>query len=164
MGSLHASCSISLRKPMDPYIMLILVRHSETQHTVEQRYSGHADPQLTAKGHRQAAEVAKALCDVCPQAIYSSDLSRACETAQVIADVHGMAFSRRPALREQYFGRLTGKRLRVLVESRVDAAADRYLGTSCRYAPVELRASAPLCGELVDVTAGRVEDGRIHAA
>jgi len=53
--------------------------------------------------------------------------------------------------------------LRVLAES---PAADRpgyVVGTSCRYAPVELPGDESICGELVNATAGPVVHGRIVA-
>ncbi|MEX2092462.1 MAG: tRNA (N(6)-L-threonylcarbamoyladenosine(37)-C(2))-methylthiotransferase MtaB [Pirellulales bacterium] len=63
-------------------------------------------------------------------------------------------------LRDQYFASLLGRQLRVLVESQ---SGGRWLGTSCRYAPVELTIDESRVGELVDVTAGDVRDGHIVA-
>ena len=63
-------------------------------------------------------------------------------------------------LRDQYFASLQGRQLRVLVESQ---SGGRWLGTSCRYAPVELTIDESRVGELVDVTAGDVRDGHIVA-
>jgi threonylcarbamoyladenosine tRNA methylthiotransferase MtaB len=63
-------------------------------------------------------------------------------------------------LRDEYFASLQGKQLRVLVESQSDG---RWLGTSCRYAPVELAIDESRVGELVDVTADGVRDGHIVA-
>jgi threonylcarbamoyladenosine tRNA methylthiotransferase MtaB len=67
-------------------------------------------------------------------------------------------------LRRDYFQSLLGRRLRVLVESRRDAVSGRVLGTSCRYAPVEL-ADERACGTLVEARAERLlGDQRILAA
>ena len=80
-------------------------------------------------------------------------------------------------LRDAYFESLHGRRLRVLVESKgeVDAAESSpptfpppsspvvWLGTSCRYAPVELAADGTCVGQLIDVEAGAHRDGRILA-
>ena len=63
-------------------------------------------------------------------------------------------------LRDDYFTSLRGRRLRVLVESRAET---RWLGTSCRYAPVELPADESCVGQLIDVTAGDTRNGRILA-
>ncbi len=64
-------------------------------------------------------------------------------------------------LRDQYFATLQGKNLRVLVETPLEEG--RYVGTSCRYAPVKLSASAEEVGHFVDVKAGPVNEGRILA-
>jgi threonylcarbamoyladenosine tRNA methylthiotransferase MtaB len=61
-------------------------------------------------------------------------------------------------LRDDYFASLRGKQLRVLVESKT---ATGWLGTACRYAPVELPSEDSLAGNLVDVIAGDTHDGHI---
>jgi threonylcarbamoyladenosine tRNA methylthiotransferase MtaB len=66
-------------------------------------------------------------------------------------------------LRDGYFRQLAGRRLRVLVESPVPDQPGRMVGTSCRYAPVELPGDASLRRRFVDVIAGEVTDGRIIA-
>jgi threonylcarbamoyladenosine tRNA methylthiotransferase MtaB len=67
-------------------------------------------------------------------------------------------------LRQGYFASLHGRSLRVLVESALSDSTSRYVGTACRYAPVELKASATSAGNFVDVTAGEFRNQRIHAA
>ncbi len=62
-------------------------------------------------------------------------------------------------LREAYFGSLVGSELQVLVEATSDKRADHVVGTSCRYAPVELAAPGPAVGTLMDVVANRLMDG-----
>jgi threonylcarbamoyladenosine tRNA methylthiotransferase MtaB len=61
-------------------------------------------------------------------------------------------------LRDAYFSRVRGMQLRVLVESKTAAG---WLGTACRYAPVELPSDDSLAGNLVDVIAGDACDGHI---
>ncbi len=67
-------------------------------------------------------------------------------------------------LRAKYFASLEGKRLRVLVESPLEGKPNRVVGTSCRYATVELPSALADCGEFIDVIAGPASDGRITAA
>lgn len=50
-------------------------------------------------------------------------------------------------LRAQYFRSLIGRRLRVLVESPVDARPGHFLGTACRYVPVQLAATPQARGQ-----------------
>lgn len=67
-------------------------------------------------------------------------------------------------LRQQYFSSLIGHRLRVLVEARSDDRPENVLGTSCRYAPVEVADSETENGRLIDVVARQaIEDQRIIA-
>jgi threonylcarbamoyladenosine tRNA methylthiotransferase MtaB len=66
-------------------------------------------------------------------------------------------------LQAAYFASLARMKLRVLAESPIAGSLGRAVGTSCRYAPVELPAGAASFGEFVDVVAGPTVDGRIQA-
>jgi threonylcarbamoyladenosine tRNA methylthiotransferase MtaB len=63
-------------------------------------------------------------------------------------------------LRDSYYRSLIGRPLRVLVET---PTAAKWLGTSCRYATVELNASTINEGRFVDVVAGDVRGEHILA-
>jgi alpha-ribazole phosphatase len=65
---------------------LVLVRHGETDWTVQGRFSGHTELPLNEKGQRQATAVAHRLSGEKIHAIYTSDLRRALATAQAIAE------------------------------------------------------------------------------
>jgi len=65
--------------------------------------------------------------------------------------------------RRNYFRRLTGRELQVLVESPLKTPLGRLVGTSDRYTPVELAAHGVSPGQLVRVVAGSVAEGRIQA-
>lgn len=65
--------------------------------------------------------------------------------------------------RRDYFRRLTGRELQVLVESPLKMSPGRLVGTSDRYTPVELAANGVSLGQLVRVVAGPVAQGRIQA-
>jgi threonylcarbamoyladenosine tRNA methylthiotransferase MtaB len=62
-------------------------------------------------------------------------------------------------LKAKYFDSLGGRRLRVLVEGNSPHEDGRVVGTSCRYAPVELAGGAHLIGNFSDVIAGRQQHG-----
>ena len=68
------------------------------------------------------------------------------------------------SLRQRYFEGLAGRILQVLVESVLEDQPNMLLGTSARYAPVELTGEEDRLGQLVRVTAGPVADGKIHQA
>ncbi len=87
---------------------LILVRHGESQGNRLGVAQGWRDYTLTDRGRRQAAAVATRLAAVDAAAIYSSDLIRAGETADIIAAEHDLTADRRAELREQRFGEREG--------------------------------------------------------
>src|SRR2546426_7616641 len=64
---------------------LWLVRHGLTEWNTQQRYCGHRDIPLSAQGRAQALWLAERLQKEMISAIYTSDLVRARETAEVIA-------------------------------------------------------------------------------
>jgi broad specificity phosphatase PhoE len=65
-----------------------LVRHGLTQWNEQHRYCGHSDVPLSVVGRAQARWLAAQMCPRPLQAIYSSDLARAHETAEIIASKH----------------------------------------------------------------------------
>jgi broad specificity phosphatase PhoE len=67
--------------PLDIY----MVRHGETQSNLDRVFQGHLDTSLTERGHHQAHTVGQWLQDVRFDAVYSSDLARAADTARAIA-------------------------------------------------------------------------------
>ncbi|MGL6278726.1 MAG: histidine phosphatase family protein [Gaiella sp.] len=64
---------------------LLLARHGETDWNAVGRWQGHADPPLNETGRAQAAELAERLTSAGVEAIFSSDLRRAAETAAIVA-------------------------------------------------------------------------------
>lgn len=78
----------------------ILVRHGATDWNRDGRYQGQADPPLNAEGRMQAEAVAASLASRPLEAIYSSDLRRARDTAESIARAHGLTVLLEPRLRE----------------------------------------------------------------
>lgn len=87
---------------------LLLIRHGETAWNAERRLQGHLDIALNAEGERQAAALARALASESLDAIFSSDLQRAWQTAQAVAAPRGMTVTVDPGLRERCFGAFEG--------------------------------------------------------
>ncbi|MGB2692479.1 MAG: histidine phosphatase family protein [Thermodesulfobacteriota bacterium] len=87
---------------------LILIRHGETDWNRIGRCQGVADIVLNENGKRQASELAHSLRDHNIDAIYSSDLKRARETAEHIAEHHGLPVRLEPGLQEMNQGDLEG--------------------------------------------------------
>ncbi len=87
---------------------LLLVRHGETELQSSQRYWGKTDVDLGPIGLHQAEQLRDRLAMEKIDAIYTSELKRAAETAAVIAGRHNLKVVPCPELREVDFGRLEG--------------------------------------------------------
>lgn len=83
---------------------IYIVRHGESIANLERRAAGFTDTPLSELGIRQANVTAEALSDIHFDAIYSSDLSRAYDTALPHAEMRGMSVEKREKLREVFLG------------------------------------------------------------
>ncbi len=81
---------------------LLLIRHGETDHNKELRFTGFTDIPLNSTGRYQAANLKDKFMSEGITSIYSSDLKRAAETAEIISG--GSRLEITPALREMNFG------------------------------------------------------------
>src|SRR5260370_11183850 len=68
-----------------PASRLILIRDGESTWNRERRIQGQLDPPLSEEGHEQARRVAARLASRQVEALYTSDLLRASQTADPIA-------------------------------------------------------------------------------
>lgn len=74
-----------------PRTRFVLVRHGQTEHSAQKRYSGSSDPALTELGEKQAAAVASAVARFGTiDAIVASPAQRAQQTAQACAEALGI--------------------------------------------------------------------------
>ncbi len=102
---------------------LLIVRHGETDWNAELRFQGHADRPLNETGRAQARALADELSDVAADAIYSSDLIRARETAEILSERLGLPVTAWRELREIDVGDWEG-----LTREEIDARfPDGYL-------------------------------------
>ena len=85
---------------------LILVRHGETDWNAQDRWQGHSDTALNEVGREQARRLTDELEPV--DALYSSDLRRARDTAEIIAERLHLEIRLDPRLRERGFGSWEG--------------------------------------------------------
>jgi probable phosphoglycerate mutase len=91
-----------------PYARLWLVRHGQTDWNVAGRVQGHTPTELNAEGRRQAATLASQLARQRFAAVWSSDLPRAAQTADILARSSGLVVQTTEALRERSFGQYEG--------------------------------------------------------
>ena len=95
---------------------ILAIRHGETAWNVDTRIQGQLDIPLNQTGRWQAHRLALALADDCVDAIYSSDLLRALQTAQTLAAACGRTIQQDPGLRERGFGEFEGLTYREVSE------------------------------------------------
>ena len=103
-----------------------LVRHGETDWNREHRWQGWSDRPLNERGIAQARALAGRLRGVAVDALYTSELARARETAAILGAALGLAPVDEPGLREIGLGQLEGtdgKAVRPDVREAIAAAA-----------------------------------------
>ena len=81
-----------------------IVRHGQTNWNILGKTQGHGNSDLTPKGENQALELSKAIKEYPINYIYSSDLGRAVQTAEIIGSTIGVDVIQTPSLREMGFG------------------------------------------------------------
>jgi glucosyl-3-phosphoglycerate phosphatase len=104
-------------------VRLLLWRHGQTTFNVERRFQGQTDVPLNAVGRQQAETVARYIAAFRPDAIYSSDLSRAVQTAEPLARLTGLTVQLDKDLRERNGGAWEGKTDVEIREQYADAYA-----------------------------------------
>jgi probable phosphoglycerate mutase len=128
--------------------ILLLARHGETDWNRDRRIQGHSDVPLNAAGRAQAVELAQRPELSAVRAGYSSDLSRATETAE-IALAGRAPLVTLEGLRERHFGTWEGltdkevhRRFPAVRDGRAwgdgeahDEMTERVVGTLLQLAP-----------------------------
>ncbi|MEA4964438.1 MAG: histidine phosphatase family protein [Oscillospiraceae bacterium] len=81
-----------------------LIRHAEAEGNLYRRIHGYYDSNVTTNGLRQIAALEARFRGIPVDAVYSSDLTRACRTAMAVADPKGLLIRRDPRFREISIG------------------------------------------------------------
>jgi 2,3-bisphosphoglycerate-dependent phosphoglycerate mutase len=87
---------------------LYLIRHGQSAGNAEGRFGGHGPTPLSELGQQQAEKTARSLAKEGISAIYCSDLLRAIQTAEPLAEMLGLPINTSPAFRERHVGVLEG--------------------------------------------------------
>jgi broad specificity phosphatase PhoE len=103
---------------------ILLIRHGATD--LAGTFCGHSDPPLNERGRDQVAALIEELVDQRIEAVYSSDLSRAHETAASLAMAKAIPLCSLPSLRELNFGDWEGLKWSE-VEANDKQLAERWL-------------------------------------
>ncbi len=102
---------------------LIVWRHGNTDWNASNRVQGQTDVALNALGRQQAVDAADLLIKLKPDAIVSSDLQRAADTAAALAALSGLSISYDKRLRERYFGAWQGLTMPEVAETHPEQHA-----------------------------------------
>ncbi|MGB6520794.1 MAG: histidine phosphatase family protein [Candidatus Cybelea sp.] len=89
-------------------MLLTLIRHGPTEWNASRRFQGRTNVPLSPTGRAHALAAAGELKSERIERIYSSDLRRALETAQIVAEPHGAQILTDERLREFDFGAWEG--------------------------------------------------------
>ncbi len=119
---------------MQTVTRIVAIRHGETAWNVDTRIQGHLDIPLNANGRWQAARLAGALVDEGIAAVYSSDLSRAKQTADTLGEALALPVVTDTRLRERAFGVFEALTF-AEVEARWPADARRWTQRDPDFAP-----------------------------
>jgi probable phosphoglycerate mutase len=114
---------------------VVLARHGETNDNREPiRVQGFTDTPLNDTGRRQAAKLAERIADMGIASLWSSDLSRARETAEIVGARVGLEPRVDARLREAHRGRWEGQRFIDIAQEEPELyAAWRRAGASFRF-------------------------------
>ena len=131
-----------------------IVRHGETAWNADRRLQGHQDIPLNTVGIAQAEAAGRYLREEHAKsrfaAVVSSDLLRAYQTAEAVADALGLSVQAAPALRERHYGQFEGK----TPAEAASFAADAYAALVSR---ADL-AAAPGAAEPLQAMLERIEN------
>ena len=103
---------------------LIIVRHGESEANEKGVVAGHTDYKLTALGLEQARQTAAHLAGEQIDLVCSSDLTRAVQTAEPVAQARGLQIHTYPEFRETFCGRWEGVTFAYLQEQEAQTYAE----------------------------------------
>ncbi len=103
-----------------------LVRHGNTHWNLKNRIQGHTDVSLSETGRKKVRSLATELANLSFSAVYSSDLSRAVETAQILVNGSGVYVQTDPDLREFSYGEWEGLSLEEVQAQDSSGFAHRF--------------------------------------
>ena len=90
-------------------VELYLIRHAEAMGNVKEFFQGSLDVEISSKGFKQLEELKSRFKDVSLDAIYSSPLKRAVQTAQAINEYHRLNIGIVDNIKEINGGDIEGK-------------------------------------------------------
>ena len=111
-----------------PMMNLLLIRHATNDWVGEKLAGWTPGVHLNDEGRAQAVALAARLAEVPLAAVYSSPLERTMETAQPLAEAHGLTIQVREQLGETRYGDWTGRSLKELKDEKLWPVVQVYPG------------------------------------
>ena len=130
---------------------LYLVRHGVTLWNAEGRLQGQTDTDLAPEGIEQAQKLAARLSREPIEAVWSSDLRRARETAERIARPHELPVVVAKELREASFGLWEGLTEPEIIDRGDEEKWNDYRADSVTHRPPEGENLDDICGRMLGV-------------
>ncbi len=116
---------------------LYLIRHGETEGSEVRRYKGSIDVPLSEKGIEQIKRLSDFMARTSElQAVYCSPLIRALNSAEIIAEPHGLKPIVIPDFRERSFGVWEGMSFDE-IKARYPEGFEAWTGDPLRYSPLQ---------------------------
>ncbi len=88
---------------------IYVVRHGESEANIRKEFGLSPESRLTRSGEEQVKLLSERLKPVPINTIFTSDLTRAKQTAEIIAKERNLAVLTKKALHERSYGKLNGK-------------------------------------------------------
>jgi glucosyl-3-phosphoglycerate phosphatase len=114
---------------------LLMLRHGRTEWNHARRAQGHAPVELDGTGHEQSRRAAELLRELAPARLWSSDLRRAVQTAEHVAQACELEVEHDPRLREFGVGERQGMTFDEAVQRWPHVADAVSLGEQLRGIP-----------------------------
>ena len=140
----------------------LLIRHGETDWNRELRFQGQIDVPLNAMGHAQAQRLKQRIEaslpgwlneDRAPVQVVASDLVRACQTAEPLAQVLGHTVETLEGLREQSFGIFEGLRV-AEIQAQYPEHWQRWLAFDADHALPQAESTRAFHARVIDTLHG----------
>lgn len=106
-----------------PPTRILIARHGQTESNRDGLFCGHAETRLTALGEAQARALCARLRETPIAACYTSDFSRAIETAALVLEGRGITPRVDPDLRELHYGEWELQRERLIRQTHPEEYA-----------------------------------------
>jgi broad specificity phosphatase PhoE len=100
--------------------IIYIVRHGETEHNINGIAQGHTDSPLTPGGIKQALDLAQIFKDIPFDIAFTSDLSRAYKTAEIILFDRKIEIIKSELLRERNYGAYDGRPSKLFKEENME--------------------------------------------